>query len=50
MISDQVASGTQLELVLQIFYFSYLFYQYHLILYLVQIIDDILLGTNQTVG
>ena len=46
----QVASGTQLELVLQIFYFSYLFYQYHLILYLVQIIDDILLGTNQTVG
>ena len=45
----QVASGPQFELVLQIFYLPDLFYQNDLALDLIEVIDDILLGTDEAV-
>ena len=45
-----VTPGTQLEQVLQVLYLPYFFYQHNLVLNLVQVVDDVLLGTDKAVA
>lgn len=46
----EVASRTQLKLVLQVLHLPDFLYQNHLALNLVQVVDDVLLGTDEAVG